>query len=310
MTGLVLLTHLSHTCCKHGMLALQHIWARMQMLIHVNCGMQVYKQQQAAVATEGSKETRFFEGKTFLPLLVTYCVRVLLRIRICSVETYGALHAALIWMLLAAGIQGKKGHEGELWGMGNLFKESLNKVKAQEIFANERPDLHFQIRKIDSQQLGAPCPLPHKAKFTSAIRQPSSSALHLSIFIPPACQACTSGLAVHRMTRGLAELSVSTAVQPERLAADGLGEGGIAPEALPEELGELQGGDTGGLQRLAQRCAAEAIEGPPQEPSELHCLQVTSLLTWPVPHNSTGFLQEHDRSLQAMSALLELQSDT
>lgn len=25
--------------------------------------LQVYKQQQAAVATEGSKETRFFEGK-------------------------------------------------------------------------------------------------------------------------------------------------------------------------------------------------------------------------------------------------------
>ena len=47
--------------------------------------------------------------------------------------------------------------------MGNLFKESLNKVKAQEIFANERPDLHFQIRKIDSQQLGALWPLLYKA---------------------------------------------------------------------------------------------------------------------------------------------------
>ena len=42
--------------------------------------------------------------------------------------------------------------------------------------------------------------------------------------------------------------------------------GGIAPEALPEELGELQGGDTGGLQHLAQRCAAEAIDGPPTGP--------------------------------------------
>ena len=71
-------------------------------------------------------------------------------------------------MLLVAGIQGKKGHEGELWGMGNLFKESLDRVKAQEIFANERPDLHFQIRKIDSQQLGALC-LPYQANSESAI---------------------------------------------------------------------------------------------------------------------------------------------
>ena len=82
------------------------------------------------------------------------------------------------------------------------------------------------------------------------------------------------------MTRGLLSHRCSTAVPPQRrLAADGLGEGGIAPEALPEELGELQGRDTGGLQHLAQRCAAEAIDGPPQDASELNCLQVSSLLT-------------------------------
>ena len=45
--------------------------------------------------------------------------------------------------------------------MGNLFKESLTKVKAQEIFANERPDLHFRIRRIDSQQLGALRSVPY-----------------------------------------------------------------------------------------------------------------------------------------------------
>ena len=31
-----------------------------------SCCVQVYKQQQAAVATEGSKETRFFEGMAAL----------------------------------------------------------------------------------------------------------------------------------------------------------------------------------------------------------------------------------------------------
>lgn len=109
--------------------------------------------------------------------------------------------------------------------------------------------------------------------------------------------------------RGLAAPSLCSAVQPGRLAADGLAEGGIAPEALPEELGELQGGDTGGLQHLAQRCAAEAIDGPPQDPSELHCLQASSLLTCPAPQIKKGLLQRHDRSLQALSTLLVLQSD-
>ena len=87
--------------------------------------------------------------------------------------------------------------------MGNLFKESLNKVKAQEIFANERPDLHFQIRKIDSQQLGALCPVPYMAKSASAIRLLLFSALQLSISIPPARRACTASCPVHRMTREL-----------------------------------------------------------------------------------------------------------
>ena len=87
-----------------------------------------------------------------------------------------------------------------------------------------------------------------------------------------------------------AESSLSAAVSPpqRRLAADGLGEGGIAPEALPEELGELQGGDTGGLQHLAQRCAAEAMDRPPQDPSEIYCLQASPLLTCLDPSLAQG----------------------
>ena len=172
--------------------------------------------------------------------------------------------------------------------MGNLFKESLNKVKAQEIFANERPDLHFQIRKIDSQQLGALCPLPSKAKSASAIRLLSFPAPQLSIYKSPARWACAPGSAVHRVTGDLQHYHCLLLFNVRGLPADGLGEGGIAPEALPEELGELQGGDTGGLQHLAQRCAAEAIDGPPQDPSELHCLQVSSLLTCLAIHLSQG----------------------
>ena len=47
-----------------------------------------------------------------------------------------------------------KEHKGELWGMGNLFKESLHKVTAQEIFSNERPDVHYHMRRMDTQQYG------------------------------------------------------------------------------------------------------------------------------------------------------------
>ena len=53
-----------------------------------------------------------------------------------------------------AGIQGMKEHKGELWGMGNLFRESLHKVTAQEIFSNERPDVHYHMRRMDTQQYG------------------------------------------------------------------------------------------------------------------------------------------------------------
>ena len=47
-----------------------------------------------------------------------------------------------------------KEHKGELWGMGNLFRESLHKVTAQEIFSNERPDVHYHMRQMDRQQYG------------------------------------------------------------------------------------------------------------------------------------------------------------
>ena len=142
------------------------------------------------MATEGSKETRFFEGGILPATSGGECVTVLLRNRICRRGTYGSLHAALIWMYLALGIQGKKGHEGELWGMGNLFKESLNKVKAQEIFANERPDLHFQIRRIDSQQLGALCPLPYNANSASG----NPTACILCTMLVRIHSTCTSGM--------------------------------------------------------------------------------------------------------------------
>ena len=44
--------------------------------------------------------------------------------------------------------------------MCNLFKESLHKVTAQEIFANERPDVHYHLRQMDTQEFGEPslCP--------------------------------------------------------------------------------------------------------------------------------------------------------
>ncbi len=61
----------------------------------------------------------------------------------------------------AAGVQGKKEHKGELWGMCNLFKESLHKVTAQEIFANERPDVHYHLRQMDTQEFGKPSPALH-----------------------------------------------------------------------------------------------------------------------------------------------------
>ena len=48
-------------------------------------------------------------------------------------------------------MQGKADQKGELWGMSNLFKESLNKVAAQEIFASERPDVHYHVKKMDCQ---------------------------------------------------------------------------------------------------------------------------------------------------------------
>lgn len=51
-----------------------------------------------------------------------------------------------------------KQHKGELWGMCNLFKESLHKVNTQEIFANERPDVHYHLRQMDTQEFGGPSP--------------------------------------------------------------------------------------------------------------------------------------------------------
>ena len=51
-----------------------------------------------------------------------------------------------------------KQHKGELWGMSNLFKESLHKVTAQETFANERPDVHYHLRQMDAQDIGKPSP--------------------------------------------------------------------------------------------------------------------------------------------------------
>ena len=42
--------------------------------------------------------------------------------------------------------------------MCNLFKESLHKVTAQEIFANERPDVHYHLRQMDTQEFGEPFP--------------------------------------------------------------------------------------------------------------------------------------------------------
>lgn len=54
-----------------------------------------------------------------------------------------------------------KQHKGELWGMCNLFKESLHKVTAQEIFADERPDVHYHLRRMDTQEFGGPSPALH-----------------------------------------------------------------------------------------------------------------------------------------------------
>ncbi len=45
--------------------------------------------------------------------------------------------------------------------MCNLFKESLHKVTAQEIFANERPDVHYHLRQMDTQEFGEPSPALH-----------------------------------------------------------------------------------------------------------------------------------------------------
>lgn len=45
--------------------------------------------------------------------------------------------------------------------MCNLFKESLHKVTAQEIFANERPDVHYHLRQMDTPDFGEPSPALH-----------------------------------------------------------------------------------------------------------------------------------------------------
>lgn len=38
--------------------------------------------------------------------------------------------------------------------MCNLFKESLHKVTAQEIFADERPDVHYHVKQMDTLEYG------------------------------------------------------------------------------------------------------------------------------------------------------------
>lgn len=48
-----------------------------------------------------------------------------------------------------------KEHQGELWGITNLFKETADKVNAHEIFEQERQDLQYRIQQCDTlgQQL-------------------------------------------------------------------------------------------------------------------------------------------------------------
>ena len=79
---------------------------------------QIYKQQAANTAIEGSRERRYFEG-----------------------------------------VKGVKGHQGELWGLANLFKLTAETVATQDIItAAEKKELNYRIETFDTSNAGeSPC---------------------------------------------------------------------------------------------------------------------------------------------------------
>ena len=75
---------------------------------------QIYKQQAANTAIEGSRERRYFEG-----------------------------------------VKGMPGHEGELWGLVNLFKLTAETVATRDIISEaDRRELKYDIQSFDADQAG------------------------------------------------------------------------------------------------------------------------------------------------------------
>jgi len=78
---------------------------------------QIYKQQAANTAIEGSRERRYFEG-----------------------------------------VKGVQGHEGELWGLANLFKLTAETVATRDIIvAAEQKELSYSIEAFDVANAGEGC---------------------------------------------------------------------------------------------------------------------------------------------------------
>ena len=75
---------------------------------------QIYKQQAANTAIEGSRERRYFEG-----------------------------------------VKGMPGHEGELWGLANLFKLTAETVATRDIISEaDKRELRYDIQSFDADQAG------------------------------------------------------------------------------------------------------------------------------------------------------------
>lgn len=59
------------------------------------------------------------------------------------------------------GVKGVPGHEGELWGLANLFKLTAETVATRDIItAAERKELNYSIEAFDADTAGMPSAVP------------------------------------------------------------------------------------------------------------------------------------------------------